>query len=213
MDASAHLARRMGWLGIGIGFGALAARLYASGRTRDRTVTVKTSVTIRRDVSEVYRFWRDFSNLPRFMRHVEEVTATGDGHTCWRARGPSGMELEWLADVVDDRENERIAWRSPEGAALPNHGAVLFRAAPGGRGTEVHLTIGFSPPGGPIATKIVRLFHQLPEQALKSDLRRLKQILETGEIVHSDASVHRGLHAARPFSPNERSLLEGVPQS
>jgi uncharacterized membrane protein len=211
--AREQLIRRMGMFGVGVGLGAVAARFSAAARVLDRTVTIKTSVTVRRDAADIYRFWRDLSNLPRFMRHLESVSVTDDNRTRWRARGPAGPAIEWTAQIVDDRPNERIAWRSAEGAPLPNHGAVLLRPAPGGRGTEVHLTIGFEPPGGPLATKLVRLFEQVPEQQLKSDLRRLKQILETGELVHSDASVHRGLHAARPPSPKERSLVEGAVHS
>ena len=144
------------------------------------------------------------------MRHLTSVTETSGGHLKWRGQGPAGVSLAWEAEIVADRHNERIAWRSLEGASLPNHGAVLLRPAPHGRGTEVHLTVGFEPPGGILATKLVRLFEGIPEQQLKNDLRRLKQILETGDVVRSDASVHRGLHAARPPSIKELPYVEGT---
>ena len=197
------LARGARWFGIGMGLGAAVAGLTAVMRGRDRTVTLKTSVTIRREPQDVYRFWRDFSNLPRFMPRIESVTVTPAGRSHWRARGPAGATVEWEADLVTDRPGGRIAWRSAEGAKIVNHGAVLFRPAPRGRGTEVHLTIGFDPPGGAVAAKLLRLFDTVPEQHFKNDLRRLKQILETGEIARSDASIHRGTHSARPPAMQE----------
>ena len=206
-----QLVRGVSWFGIGIGLGAAVARFAATRGTRH--VTLKTSVTIRKEPAEIYQFWRDFRNLPRFMSYVASVSETSNGHLRWRGRGPAGRALTWEAEIVADRPNERIAWRSLEGSLLPNHGAVLLRRAPQGRGTEVHLTVGFEPPGGSLAAKVVRLFEGIPEQRLNDDLRRLKQILETGDVVRSDASIHRGLHAARPSSANELSQVEGTVHS
>lgn len=201
----------MGFLGIGIGLGAAVARLAAMRQRRH--VTIKTSVTIRKDPEEIYRFWRNLANLPRFMRHVASVSEVSNGHVRWQGKGTVGSALAWESEIVADRQNERIAWRSLEGATLPNHGAVLLRPLSHGRGTEVHLTVGFEPPGGALAAKVVRLFEDIPEQQLKNDLRRLKQILETGEVVRSDASIHRGLHSARPASVKELPHIEGTVQS
>ncbi len=206
-----QLVRGVSWFGIGIGLGAAVARFAATRGSRH--VTLKTSVTIRKEPAEIYQFWRDFRNLPRFMSHVASVSETSTGHLRWRGKGPAGRPLTWEAEIVADRPNERIAWRSLEGALLPNHGAVLLRRAPQGRGTEVHLTVGFEPPGGALAAKVVRLFEGIPEQRLNNDLRRLKQILETGDVVRSDASIHRGLHAARPSSTKELSEVEGTVRS
>lgn len=207
------LLRGAGWFGIGIGLGATIVGLSSVARTADRTVTIKTSVTIRRDALDIYNFWRDFSNIPRFMRHVEKVTESSGKVSRWSARGPAGTTLEWEADIVSDRAGDRIAWRSKEGATFANHGAVLFRAAPKGRGTEVHLTIGFEPPGGAVAAKFLRLFETVPEIQLKNDLRRLKQLLETGEVMRSDASIHRRAHSARPPSVKEFPSVERSVQS
>jgi uncharacterized membrane protein len=211
-QAQEKLARGARWFGIGIGLGAAVAGITAAMRSRDRTVTVKTSVTIRREPEEVYRFWRDFSNLPRFMQRIESVSVNGAGRSRWCARGPAGAKVEWEADIVTDRPGDRIAWRSADDATIANHGAVLFRPASRGRGTEVHLTIGFEPPGGAVAAKILRLFEAVPEQQLKGDLRRLKQILETGEITRSDASIHRRTHSARPPALQQLPNVEGTVQ-
>lgn len=181
-------------------------------RAERRTFAVRTSVTIRRSREDVYRYWRELSNLPVFMRHLESVTET-NGHSRWRARGPAGVRLEWEADIVADRPGERIAWRSLEGATPPNHGAVEFRNAPKDLGTEVHFEIVFESPGGVVGATIARLFDEVPELAMKSDLYRLKQLMETGEVVCSDASIHRGMHPARPPKPEELPLVNGMVKS
>lgn len=211
--AQDQLVRGARWFGIGMGLGAAIAGFSAAVRGREHTVTIKTSVTIRREASEIYRFWRNFSNVPRFMRHVDSVAEMASGRSRWRARGPAGAHIEWESEIVADVPNERIAWRSPEGAKFKNHGAVLLRPAPRDLGTEVHLTIGFHPPGGAVAASFLRLFDALPEQQLKSDLRRLKQILETGDVARSDASIHRGMHSARPPAMKELPFVEGTVRS
>jgi uncharacterized membrane protein len=173
-----------------------------------RDVEVRASVTIRRSPSEVYGFWRSLSNLPSFMQHLESVSEVGE-ESVWRARGPLGAKLEWRARIVEDEPDERIAWGSLEGATPRNRGKVEFRGDPRGGGTELHVQLSFEPPGGALGAGLVRLFDALPEEWLKNDLRRLKQILETGEVVHSDASIHRGPHPARPPEDNELRLIAG----
>ena len=169
-------------------------------------------MTIRRSRDDIYRFWRDFQNLPVFMRHVSSVSET-NGHCVWRALGPAGIRAEWEAEIVADRPGERIAWRSLEGAAIPNHGSVEFRDAPRGQGTEVRLELVFEPPGGSLGASIARLLAELPEQSTQGDLRRLKQLMETGEIVCSDASIHRGPHPARPPESGKARIVNGMVQS
>jgi uncharacterized membrane protein len=176
-------------------------------RQKPRVVTLRASVTVRPPAHEVYRFWREFRNLPVFMSHIDSVTEV-NGHTVWRAWGPAGVRAEWDAEIVADKPNERLAWRSLEGATIPNHGSVEFRTAARGRGTEVRLEIVFEPPGGAIGAAFSRLLDEFPEQMLSSDLRRLKQLVETGEIVHSDASIHTGRHPARAPSYQVKPLLD-----
>jgi uncharacterized membrane protein len=146
------------------------------------------------------------------MRHVDSVIEN-DGHSVWRAWGPAGIQAEWEAEIVADRPGERIAWRSLEGATIPNRGSVELRDAPRGRGTEVHLELVFEPPAGPVGAGVARLFAGLPAQTMRNDLRRLKQLLETGEIVCSDASIHRGPHPARPPELEDMPLVNGMVQS
>jgi uncharacterized membrane protein len=174
------------------------------GRLRDGTAStsargihVVRAITVNRAPEEVYRFWHDFPNLPRFMAHLESVEVV-DGRSHWRAKGPAGTMIEWDADITVDRPGEIIAWHSRDGADVPNSGSVIFLPAPGGRGTEVRVELRYRPPAGSVGAAIAKLFGEEPGQQIQGDLRRLKQVLETGEVVHSDASVHRGRHPARP---------------
>jgi uncharacterized membrane protein len=183
------------------------------GATTQATgVLARSSVTIRRSRDDIYRYWRDLKNLAVFMRHVDSVTES-EGHSVWRGVGPGGVALEWEAEIVADRPGERIAWRALEGASLPNHGSVEFRDAPRDQGTEVHLEVVFEPPGGALGAGFARFLRALPEQSMANDLRRLKQVLETGEVVCSDASIHRGPHPARPPELAELPLVHGMVRS
>jgi uncharacterized membrane protein len=193
---------------VALAHGIDRAKRHQRAGHGSRSVAVGASITINRSPGEVYRFWRNLSNLPAFMLHVESVRESA-GHSYWQAKGPVGSTFEWEAEITDDRPEQRIAWRSSEGADVPNHGSVAFVAEPRGVGTEVHVELAFEPPGGALGAGLARLFDELPEQWLRNDLRRLKQILETGEVVRSDASVHRGPHPARPPKPNELSRLSG----
>lgn len=173
-----------------------------TGRTSDGAhhhgVQVTRSITVNRPAEEVYAFWRDVANLPRFMRHLQSVRTLDARRSHWVAHAPAGMTVEWDAEIVEDRPGELIAWRSLPGADVDNTGSVSFRRAPGDRGTEVTVELAYSPPGGLVSSKLAKLFHEEPGQQVFDDLRAFKQVLETGEVVRSDATVRRGPHAARP---------------
>ena len=175
-------------------------------------VHVEQAVTINRPRTEVYGFWHNFENLPRFMAHLESVTVLGERQSRWKARAPAGMTVEWEAETVEDRPNELIAWRSLPNSTVPNSGVVRFRDAPGNRGTEVLVELRYQPPGGKLAALLAKLFGEEPEQQVKGDLRRFKQVMETGEIVHSDASIHRGPHPAQPPEDLDEVELLGTSQ-
>jgi uncharacterized membrane protein len=169
-------------------------------------VHVTESLTIRRPRHEVYGFWHNFENLPRFMAHLESVQVLDNRRSRWKAKAPAGATVEWEAETIEDRPNELIAWRSLPDASIPNSGSVRFKDAPGNRGTEVQVELRYDPPGGKIGALIAKLFGEEPQQQVKGDLRRFKQVMETGEIVHSDASIHRGMHPAQP--PEDLSDVE-----
>jgi uncharacterized membrane protein len=154
--------------------------------SRSRAIRVAQAITINRSPEEVYRFWRDFQNLPRFMKRLESVQATGDKRSHWVAKAPAGTTVEWDAEITEDRPNELIAWRSLEGADVDNVGSVRFERAPGGRGTVVKVNMQYSPPAGAIGAGVAKLFGEDPEWQIKNALRRFKQLMETGEIITTE---------------------------
>ena len=182
-------SRRLSRAGRGTSGGAAA---------RQRGIRVRKAITINRPTDEVYAFWRKLENLPRFMAHLQSVRELDDRRSYWKAHAPLGLTAEWTAEIVEERPNELISWRSVEDSQVPNSGTVRFRRAPGDGGTEVHLDIRYDPPAGAVGATLAKLFGEEPSQQVDGDLRRLKQVLETGEVVHSDSSIHRGLHPARP---------------
>jgi uncharacterized membrane protein len=169
-------------------------------------VEVSQALTINRPRNEVYGFWHNFENLPRFMAHLESVEVLDNSRSRWKAKAPAGTTVEWEAETVEDRPNELISWRSLPDASIPNSGSVRFKDAPGNRGTEIHVELRYQPPGGKVGSLIAKLFGEEPEMQIKGDLRRFKQVIETGEIVHSDASIHKGTHPAQP--PEDLSEVE-----
>lgn len=168
----------------------------ALGIEPSHDVSVERAVTVGRPIAEVFAFWKGYENLPRFMQHLTSVETLAEGRTRWTATGPAGVSVSWDAETLVERENEWIAWRSLENADVDNSGSVRFQEAPGGRGTEVHVHLTYSPPAGQLGRGIAWLFGQEPGQQIKDDLRRFKQLMETGEIPLSEGL---GLQrAARP---------------
>lgn len=159
---------------------------------------VKKAITINHPPEEIYSYWHNFENLPSFMHHLESVQVTGDRRSHWKTKAPAGTTVEWDAEITQDEPNRLIAWRSLAGADVENSGTVRFKPAPGGRGTEVHVELHYDAPGGPIGALIAKLFGEEPAQQVSDDLRAFKQIIETGQVVHSDASIHRRPHPAQP---------------
>jgi uncharacterized membrane protein len=172
-------------------------------------IHAKASCIVNRPPHEVYSFWRNFTNLPRFMKHLDSVEDLGDARSRWKATGPAGTEVEWEATIIADVPGELITWRSLENSDVDNAGAVRFEAAPGGRGTIVKVNIHYNPPAGVIGATVAKLFGEEPEQQLDDDLRRFKQVLEVGEVVVSDATLlGTGYFAQRPARPAEIDELE-----
>jgi uncharacterized membrane protein len=159
---------------------------------------VRQGITVNRPAGEVYRFWRDFGNLARYMEQLESVEITGEGRSHWRARGPAGTKVEWDAEITADEPDRLIAWRSLPGSTVETSGRVRFAPAAGGRGTEVRVELGYELPAGALGKAVARLFGEVPARQLEQDLRRCKQILETGQVIESEATIHRRPHPARP---------------
>jgi uncharacterized membrane protein len=167
---------------------AASARMAAASVEQHGAVHVLKAITIFRPVQEVFDFWRDLTNLPRFMAHLEHVEVLDGGRSRWRAKAPAGMHVEWEAEMVEDRPGRSIGWCSLPGADVANWGRVTFREAPRGRGTEVHVELHYEPPGGSLGFALAKLFGEEPSQQVGDDLHRLKQVLEVGEVVRSDAA-------------------------
>jgi uncharacterized membrane protein len=149
-------------------------------------IKVEKSITINKSPGELFRFWRNLENLPRFMNHLESVRVIGNDRSHWVAKAPAGSTVEWHAEIYNEKEDELIAWRSLENADVDNAGSVHFQPAPGGRGTEVRVSLKYDPPGGVVGAAIARLFGENPEQQIDEDLRRFKQVMETGEPIATE---------------------------
>jgi uncharacterized membrane protein len=178
-------------------------------------VHVATSITVRRPRAEVYAFWHDFANLPTFMDHLETVVViAGENRSRWTAHLPVGRTVEWEATVIDDVPDSLIAWESLEGSDVKNSGVVSFTEAPGDRGTEIHLEMGYDAPGGPAGAMLAKLVGEDPGQQVRNDMRRFKQVMETGEIVRSDSTPEgpgeRGFFRQRPAQPVEQPVGAGA---
>lgn len=138
-------------------------------------------ITIGRPPEEVYGFWRKLENAPRYMHGIQSVEVRGERLSSWTAAGPGGRSWTWESEIVEDRPGELIAWRSRPGSDVRHQGAVRFRSAPAGRGTEVRLDLELAPAGNAVTRALARAGRPLPELVLADDLRRLKQLLEAGE--------------------------------
>jgi uncharacterized membrane protein len=168
---------------VGAGLAYAAAKiLTGTDENIARDVHVETSIAIDRSREELFRFWRNFSNLPLFMKNLESVTELDQTRSHWVAKGPAGIRIEWDAEIYNEEENQLIAWRSLENADVVNAGSVRFQAGPQGHGTFVRVTMNYNPPAGEVGAGLAQLLGAEPAQLIKEDLRRLKQVMEAGEI-------------------------------
>jgi uncharacterized membrane protein len=186
------LARRgaAGWLMAGAG--ALLLGLNSAGSdTRDalagpRGTIVEESVTISRPAGELYRFWRNLENLPRFMRHLESIERVTDTLSRWRAVGPAGTHVEWNAEIINEVPGKVIGWRSIENSDVVSAGSVNFEEA-GAGGTRVRVRLQYSPPGGKVGAAVARLMGRDAATEIREDLQALKQQVESGQVSTSDS--------------------------
>lgn len=195
---------------IGLGVGGLAASLALTNARRQaqlarvrnypdsapplarrsqpagRYTRAGYAVTINKPRSELYAFWRDFHNLPRFMENVEAMAAAENGVMAWTIAAPAGFSVNLRTRITEDREGEIIAWQSVEGSTIDAKGRVTFRDAPPGRGTIVEALVAYRPPGGELGRWVAKLFQREPAIQGRRELKRLKMLMETGEIATSN---------------------------
>jgi uncharacterized membrane protein len=198
MDRIADAPVRAGGGASSFGKGGRGMESRDDGKRR-----VTRSITVKRPIEDVYGFWRDPQNLARYSRHLRSVTVDGK-RSHWVAEAPRGGTVEWVSEIVEEVPNALLAWRSRADSEARNEGTVWFKAAPSDRGTEVRVELRYDASGGSAGGAVAKLFGAEPEQQLRDDLRRFKQVLETGEVVLSDGSLEgagQGASKQRPAQP------------
>jgi len=160
-------------------YGDTETRSALSG---SRGVNVEEVVVVNRPADELYRFWRNFEQLPSFMAHLVSVQQLDSRRSHWVATAPAGRTVEWDAEIINEIPGELIGWRTMRGADVVSAGSVRFKDLPNGRGAEVHVRLQYNPPAGKVGAMVAWLFGEEPSQAIREDLRRFKRLMETGEI-------------------------------
>ena len=161
-------------------FGAVAGA--RRGTISPTAIHVQKTFTIDRSPQELYNYWHNFENLPRFMKHLKSVTSKGGRYSHWVAQGPMGVPIEWDAELLDERPGEYLVWRSLPGSAISNRGSVEFRPSTNGSGTEVTVALTYHNPVGKVGAAFAKMMGREPEQQVREDLRRFKSLMEAGEL-------------------------------
>jgi uncharacterized membrane protein len=163
--------------------------------------SIEVSLTVLRPRQEVWEFWRRLENLPRFMRHLDSVQEIDGRRSHWVGKSPVGTQVEWDAEIVNEREGQILSWRSLPGAQVQNAGSVLFEDATGGRGTVVRVHLDVDPPGGGVGRAIGRMLSPITKHQVQEDLRRFKNLLEAGEIPTTEGQPAGRRPAINPHNP------------
>jgi uncharacterized membrane protein len=181
----------------------LESLVSSSGDTREalsgpRGIRVRESIRLECPVDEVYRFWSRLENLPTFMKNLAAVTDLGGGRSHWVARGPGGLRIEWDAEIINEIQNKVLAWKSLPGGDVVSAGSVTFEPARGNdSGTQLTVALQYRPPAGTFGRLVAAAFGSEPSQTIREDLRRLKQLLEAGEIAKAAAAAGTPAGAGR----------------
>jgi len=149
-----------------------------------RGIRVEKTTTVGTTPEQLYAFWHNFENLPRFMHHLQSVKVHDSKRSHWVVNGPAGIDAEWDAEIINDVPNELIGWRSVDGANVNNAGSVHFTPVP--HGTEVKVVLRYDPPGGALGAAFAKLFGEDPDRQVQEDLRRFKMLVETGELATTE---------------------------
>jgi uncharacterized membrane protein len=162
-----------------------------------RGINLRESVRLECPVDDVYRFWSRLENLPTFMGNLAAVTDLGGGRSHWVAKGPAGLRVEWDAEIINQIQNKVLAWKSLPGGDVASAGSVTFEPARDDRGTQLTVTLQYEPPAGKFGKLIASAFGREPAQTIREDLRRLKQLLEAGEIAKAAGAAGVSAGAGR----------------
>ena len=175
--------------------GVTALDVYCSRALADKRevspLHVRATLVVNKSREELYAFWRDLSNLPRVMPHLQSVQVVDGGRMRWVAQGPGGVPIEWDSEIIDDRPNDRLAWRSLDNSDVYSAGSVRFDPVPGEEGTYVTVELLYDPPGGTIGGSLAKLLGRDAESEIQDDLRAFKELMETGEIASRSATRSR----------------------
>jgi uncharacterized membrane protein len=187
--------------------GGLLSYAGAKVGTRQRELIARSSILLNCTPEEAYQFWSKFENLPLFMRHLESVTLMGETRSRWTAIGPLGKRVTWDAEIAFDRKDDVIAWRSLPDSEIYVDGIVKFRNAPANRGTIITVVVVYQPPAGALGNALSKLLGKDPSFMMRQDLRRLKALIETGEMPTVEGQSHgprSGVAAvARVLNPDD----------
>jgi len=215
MRVKSNLVRVLaGTAAVGAIAGAIAMRA-----SRYSGVKLKKSITVDRSPEELYRYWRDFTNLPKFMDLIEKVEVLDPIHSRWTVSGPIGFHLSWVAEITVDRENEMIGWQSHDGATIETKGYVRFERSANDRGTVVRVAMQYVPPAGKAGAAFATLLGKRPGAHIEEALRRFKQLMEAGEIAtaHRPATSRRSgvrrFEVHRPAEAVEAASEDSFPAS
>jgi uncharacterized membrane protein len=191
--AGGALAYR-GFSGVCPVYGTLGFNTAETGRATSvpagQGIRFEKTIRINRSPEELFRYWRNFSNLPRIMKHLKTVTTTLGNRSHWVANGPLGTSVEWDAEIINERPNDLIAWRSLEGSTVDSAGSVHFTRAPGG-GTDLRVELKYDPPAGRLGAAVASLFGESPERQIEEDLHRFKQTMEAEATAAQAGPVRR----------------------
>jgi uncharacterized membrane protein len=202
MAAAGAMLLHRGVTGRCMGYSAI--RVSTAEEMPAPPVTVDRAVTVECSVEDAYSFWRDFSNFPKFMDHLERVDVLDESLSHWVSKAPAGQTVEWDAQLVEERLNELIRWRTLPGSQIRHEGEVWFEPATGGRGTVVFAIMNYWPPGGKLGRAFAKAFGEEPEQQMAADMRHFKQMMETGVVPQNQPQP-----TARP----DDSLIKGFVKS
>jgi uncharacterized membrane protein len=189
--------------GAGLLYRGATGKCYAyqtlgisTAKTNDHTIPaqqgikVEKQLLINRPAAELYRFWRDLSNLPRVFQHLDSVQEESEERSRWVASGPMNRKLEWEAEILTDRPNEVLAWRSLAGSQVDSAGSVRFEESPNGRGTNVVISLKYNPPGGKLTDYLASWFGSDLQSVIDDDLRKFKSRMEAGEVPTTTGQPH-----------------------
>jgi uncharacterized membrane protein len=195
-------------LGITDGYSQCAKRRGFSRIPHQLGVQIQRCILVDSTPQKAYEFVRDLENFPRFMQHVKTIYFTGEKRCHWVVKGPAGTQLEWDADIINDIPGELIAWRSINNPDIDSAGSIRFEKASDDRGTIIRVHMQYLPPAGAVGVAIAKLFGEEPAMQMRSDLRRLKQILESGEVATTAGQPVGGQGGLRSRSESLRQTVE-----